>query len=85
MVTLLERDPRLHSRQLQEMFQVPVLNLGDIMSEEQYRKINGNFRSDCKEKLSIMVQYLLRLSGEPESMIRRKLYRYYVQQYYSDE
>ena len=84
-VSLLEQDPRRHSRSLGELFQMSSFSLSNIMGEEEYQQIPGKSRGDCKDKMSVIVQQLSSLTGEPEYMIRRKLYRYYVQIFYADE
>lgn len=49
-----------------------------------YRTIPGDSRSDCKDKLSVITAYIASVSGEPEQLVRKKLYRYYVEKHYRD-
>lgn len=84
-VRLLERNPRGHSMRLRELFSVQALNLLDVMrGNADYRSVNGNSRADCKTKLSCIADYLASVSGEPEYLVRKKLYFYYVETHYQD-
>ena len=52
------------------------------MGDMRYRNIGGDSRSDCKDKLTFIVRGLARITSEPEQFVRKKLYRYYVENRY---
>jgi len=83
-ITLLENNPDKKSQELNQVFQSDLIRLSDVFSDERYRAISGDSRSDCKDKMELLVHYLLRLFSEPEYYIKRKLYKYYIQKRYPD-
>ena len=84
-IRLLENDVRGHSRGLSKLFRGRCPHLEDIIFHDgRYRAVPGSNRADCKEKLSLIVREIMRMSGEPESYVRKKLYRYYADNRYRD-
>lgn len=84
-IRLLEADPKKHSSGLRKIFGTDTIHLNDVMrGNGSYRSIPGDSRSDCKDKLTLVVRYLASVSSEPEFLVRKKLYRYYVDQHYTD-
>ena len=84
-ITLLEKDPKKHSAALRKVFGADSIHLNDVMrGHDSYRMISGDSRSECKDKLTYIVRYLASVSGEPEFLVRKKLYRYYVDLHYTD-
>ncbi len=82
-IRLLESDPKRHSRGLAEALDCPPLHLLDIMrGDGRYRAISGSSRAECKDKLSLIVDHLIMISGESEQSIRKRVYRYYVDNNY---
>ena len=82
-IRLLESDVRRHSRGLSELFCGRSPHLEDIVYHDaRYRAVPGTNRADCKEKLSLIVRGIMKISGEPETNVRKKLYRYYVENRY---
>ena len=82
-IRLLENDVRGHSRGLSKLFRGRSPHLEDIVFHDaRYRAVPGTNRSDCKEKLSLIVHGIVKISGEPESYVRKKLYRYYADNRY---
>lgn len=84
-IRLLETDPKHHSKELASALESPPFNLLDVMrGNADYAAINGTSRSECKDKLNLLVDHIVRISGEPEQSIRKRLYRYYVDVNYSN-
>lgn len=84
-IRLLESDVRGHSRGLSKLFRGRCPHLEDIVFHNaRYRAVPGSNRADCKEKLSLIVRGIVKMSGEPESYVRKKLYRYYADNRYRD-
>ena len=82
-IRLLESDVRRHSRGLSELFRGRCPHLEDIVYHDgRYLAVAGTNRADCKEKLALIVRGIMKLSGEPEAQVRKKLYRYYVDNRY---
>ena len=82
---MLEKDPKKHSAALRKVFGADSIHLNDVMrGHDSYRMISGDSRSECKDKLTYIVRYLASVSGEPEFLVRKKLYRYYVDLHYTD-
>lgn len=82
-IRLLERDAADHGRGLSRLFDARI-RLTDIMNSYAYRSIGGTSRSDCKDKLSLIVRGIGRAVNESEFTIRKKLYRYYADNRYRD-
>ncbi len=82
-ILLLEDDLNGHTRGLSKVFGQSI-RLSDIMYSNPYREIGGTARSECKDKLSVIVYAIRRLTGESDYMIRKKLYRYYADNRYKD-
>jgi len=55
-----------------------------MRGSEVYRSVAGDSRSDCKTKLTCIAGYIASLSGDPEYLVRKKLYFYYVEKHYQD-
>ena len=84
-VRLLEDDPGYHTKILRRIFFADAINLNDIMrGDTKYRMIPGDSRSDCKDKLSLITDYLSTVTAEPEMLVRKKLYSYYVEKHFRD-
>ncbi len=84
-VRLLERAPKQHTANLREIFSAGGINLLDVMRGNSiYREIGGDSRNDCKTKLEIIADYLSRITGEPVYLVKKRLYRYYVEKHYPD-
>lgn len=83
-VTLLEHDPKYHSGELERIFGTRVRLLDAMRGVDKYRFTRGDSRADCKEKLTVIANYLVALTGETEHFVRKKLYRYYVEKHYHD-
>lgn len=81
-IRLLEQSVQKHGKALSKIFSHPNLPLGSIMGDMRYRNIGGDSRSDCKDKLTFIVRGLARITSEPEQFVRKKLYRYYVENRY---
>ena len=83
-MTLLESDPLRQSQKLGRFFQTRAVRLADVMRDREYLSIRSNSRSDCKDKMALLTAYLVNVLNEPEYMVRRKLYRYYIQEHYTN-
>ena len=84
-VRLLEDDPGYHTKILRRIFFADAINLNDIMrGDTKYRMIPGDSRSACKDKLSLITDYLSTVTAEPEMLVRKKLYSYYVEKHFRD-
>ena len=84
-VRLLEDDPAYHTKNLRKLFYADAINLRDLMrGNDRYRMVPGDSRSDCKDKLSLITAYLSAVTAEPEMLVRKKLYHYYVDKHYRD-
>ena len=55
-----------------------------MRGNDRYRMVPGDSRSDCKDKLSLITAYLSAVTAEPEMLVRKKLYHYYVDKHYRD-
>lgn len=84
-IRLLETSPRQHNIPLRKLFSSDAVDLMDVMrGNYHYREITGSSRSDCKDKLSILVSAIASISGEPEYLVRKKLYHYYIEKHYKN-
>ena len=84
-IRLLENDVHGHSRGLAKLFRGRAPHLEDVVFHDaRYRAIPGSNRADCKDKLALIVRAIMKVSGEPEPYVRKKLYRYYADNRYRD-
>ncbi len=84
-IRLLENNPRRHTEPLRRLFSASALDMLDLIrGNPAYRQIHGDSRSDCKDKLSLLVSAIAMISGEPEYLVRKKLYHYYAEKHYRD-
>lgn len=84
-IRLLENHPRRHTEPLRRLFASSALDMLDLIrGNPAYREITGDSRGECKDKLSILVHVVAAISGEPEYLVRKKLYHYYAEKHYRD-
>ncbi|MBR2427476.1 MAG: ATP-binding protein [Lentisphaeria bacterium] len=83
-IQLLESAVRHHEAGIIKLFNSTPIPLSGIMNDPRYRDIGGDSRSDCKDKMTFIVRGISRYTDEPEILIRKKLYRYYADNYYRD-
>ncbi len=84
-IRLLENNPHRHTEALKALFASSALDMRDLIrGNPAYREIAGDSRSDCKDKLSILVHAISHISGEPEYLVRKKLYHYYAEKHFRD-
>ena len=83
-VQLLESGIRRHGEGLTKVFGGTHIPLSNIMNDSRYLDIGGDSRSDCKDKMAFIVRGISRYTDEPEILVRKKLYRYYADNYYRD-